>query len=231
MGFGTEIKRLRNDAKVSANKLANLIGIDSERLRKWEQRDIEPKFEDRIKIEKFFGKTLELICKLDKIPSELLLENTNIAQEPAVSYTLNPLLRSRKVATNKPVKYYDTDFAAGQVAFYEDNVISPAYEMNIPAFAGCIAFNVFGDSMETLIKSGSIVFGRKVEDWQSFLEYGQIYGVVMNDERRFLKYIRKHKDSNLFSLKSENENYDTFEIPKNKIHNIWLIEGWMLKRT
>ncbi len=146
----------------------------------------------------------------------------------------NPLIKTIRNHGKEPVKFYDTDFAASNsVIFYEDNVEAPAYTMNIPAFSGCIAFNVFGDSMEALIKSGSIVFGRKLEEWKSFVEFGQIYGVVMKDERRFLKYIRKSKEDpkHCFLLRSENENYDDFEIPKDKIHNLWLIEGWMLKRT
>ena len=41
MGFGIEIKRLREDGGFSAQKLADAIGIDAERLRKWEQKDFE----------------------------------------------------------------------------------------------------------------------------------------------------------------------------------------------
>lgn len=58
--------------------------------------------------------------------------------------------------------------------------------------------------MESRIKSGSIVFARIIE-WKDHLEYGQIYGVVMNDNRRYLKYIRKSKenDKTHFLLRSE----------------------------
>lgn len=63
MGFGKEIKRLRSDAGVSAKKLADLIGVDSERLRKWELYDFEPRAEDQYKIENFFGNNLEDIKK------------------------------------------------------------------------------------------------------------------------------------------------------------------------
>lgn len=162
-----------------------------------------------------------------------------IANEDEVSYLAksklirNPLLKTVRGHGNDPVKYYDKDFAAGSVVFYEDNVEKPAYEMKIPAFSGCIAFNVFGDSMEHLIKGGSIVFGRKLETWRRYLEFGQIYGIVMKDDQRFLKYIRKSLEDarHCFLLKSENARYDDFEIPKEDIHNIWLIEGWMLKRT
>lgn len=132
------------------------------------------------------------------------------------------------------VKFYDVDFAAGDIAFYDDNnTITPAYEMDIPEFAGCTSFRTYGDSMEPAIKSGSILFATIVEDWSSHLEYGQIYGIVCTDKRKYLKYIRKDKDryKSHFLLRSENLAYDDFELPKNKIKAIWLIHGWINKRS
>ena len=111
-------------------------------------------------------------------------------------------------------------------------MINASYTMDIPEFAGTTSFRSYGDSMEPIIKSGSIVFATKIEDWASHLEYGQIYGIVCQDNRRYLKYIRKSKKENShFLLKSENEFYDDFEIPKEKIKNVWLIHGWLNKRT
>ena len=43
--------------------------------------------------------------------------------------------------------------------------------------------------------------------------------------------VYKAKDKTKFLLQSENVKYDDFDIPKDKIHNLWLIEGWMLKTT
>jgi phage repressor protein C with HTH and peptisase S24 domain len=87
--------------------------------------------------------------------------------------------------------------------------------------------------MEPAIKSGSILFGTRVEDWQSHLEYGQIYGIVCTDKRKYLKYIRKDKENPKanFLLRSENQEYDDFELPKTKIKSIWLIHGWINKRN
>lgn len=207
-----DIKTLREKAGMTQQELAGKTGIPQGRIAKWEVRGSVPKADD-------YNKVLAVTSPSKNVPEVIR----------------NPLLKPvRNRGGGKPVKYYDTDFAAGShIIFYEDNIESPAYEMNIPAFAGCIAFNVFGDSMESLIKSGSIVFGRKLEDWRSYIEYGQIYGIVMKDERRFLKYVRKSKKNSIqcFLLRSENEHYDDFEIPKDKIHTLWLIEGWMLKRT
>ncbi|RYD53128.1 MAG: hypothetical protein EOP52_03025 [Sphingobacteriales bacterium] len=103
------------------------------------------------------------------------------------------------------VPYYDYDFIMGDgVGFANGNSEAPVYTMKIQGFPHCISFPTFGDSMESRIKSGSIVFARIIE-WKDHLEYGQIYGVVMNDNRRYLKYIRKSKenDKTHFLLRSE----------------------------
>jgi transcriptional regulator with XRE-family HTH domain len=65
MATGKEIKRLRG--RISAQDAATLIGVDVERLRKWEQRDADPKDTADIKaVEDYFG------CKLSELPK---LEN------------------------------------------------------------------------------------------------------------------------------------------------------------
>lgn len=75
MAFGADIKRLREESRISAQKLADLIGIDAERLRKWEQKDLSPRDQDTKKIEKFFGISLEEIGKLHSIKKFLKVPN------------------------------------------------------------------------------------------------------------------------------------------------------------
>jgi transcriptional regulator with XRE-family HTH domain len=75
MATGKEIKRLResNEKKISVAKAASLIGIDSERLRKWEQRDADPNDSDDIeKVEKYFGVSLDDLKKLDNFQFKII---------------------------------------------------------------------------------------------------------------------------------------------------------------
>lgn len=132
------------------------------------------------------------------------------------------------------IPFYNADFMAGRSdTFYSDGTDHPDYYLDVPEFSGCIAFRAFGDSMEKIIKSSSILFGYKLDDdWRTYLEYGQIYGITMLNGQRYLKYIRRAEDHlNYFLLKSENEKYDDFEVPRNKIKNLWLIQGWIDKRA
>lgn len=131
------------------------------------------------------------------------------------------------------IPFYNSDFMAGNSeTVHADGSDHPDYYMDIPEFSGCTAFRAFGDSMEPIIKSSCILFGTKEEEWNVSLEYGQIYGITMLNGRRYLKYIRRAEDHrNMFLLKSENTTYDDFEIRKDKIKNIWLIQGWIDKRA
>lgn len=83
MAFGTEIKRLRNVHKVSAQVLADAIGIDAERLRSWEKQDLNPRSDDKMAIENYFGMPLELLIKLDKLPK--VPKQSEIMRKPHTS--------------------------------------------------------------------------------------------------------------------------------------------------
>ena len=221
------LKALRTSANMKQDELEHAIGVKRGIVSNWERgaNGIPPKM--AAKISAYFKIPLDDFYKKNlNSPVEIATSEGPITG----SVYKNPLLPANKLGEAE-VPYYDFDFMAGDsVEFYNDSTERPSYTMRIPGFAGCISFPSYGDSMEKLIRRGSILFGRKLEDWHSFLEFGQIYGIVMQDERRFLKYIRKAADpKNRFLLRSENDKYDDFEIPIKKIKNIWLIEGWMLK--
>lgn len=134
--------------------------------------------------------------------------------------------------TEDLVPYYSADFVGGNaVATFDDQTVKPEYYMDIPDFRGCVAFRAYSDSMEPAIRSGSILFGTKLRDISS-IEYGQVYGVILKDGRRMLKYIRKHpsKPDDYFVFSSENSAYDDMEIHKEQVKSLWLIHGHLSKR-
>jgi len=132
------------------------------------------------------------------------------------------------------IPLHNVDFEAGHgIEFYDDIRNSePEYYMDVPDFAGCTAFRSYGKSMEPLIDSGAILFGTKEEDWLDYLEYGQIYGIILNNGRRLLKKVKKSiKGDEYFLLESANKDFDSREIPIRMIKSVWLIHGWLNKRT
>lgn len=163
-------------------------------------------------------------------------DNLPVLNEPSTHLIKTPIKSrvKKKLQSNNLIKFFDIDFAAGDIEFFDDiNTITPAYTMDIPEFNGCYAFRTYNNSMEKLIYSGDILFGTPEDDWFESLEYGQIYGIVCHNKRKYLKYIRKAvgKEDSHYLLKSENPEYDDFTLAKNKIKSIWLIHGWLKKRV
>jgi len=190
-------------------------GIPADRMYKWTKGKGKPKFED---LEKLKG------------IMEIGISSDSIAQEPNIDYGV---ATKNKVNKAGLIPFYNADFIAGNAElYYVDETIYPEYYMDVPEFSGSTAFRAFGDSMEPRIKSGNILFGTKLENWKSHLEFGQIYGITCHNGIRYLKYIRRHENNSThFLLKSENSNYDDMDLPKSDIKNIWLINGWIDKRT
>lgn len=228
--------------KISVTKLVELMGIGRNTFYYQLEKDVEDIDDDfKAGFKKITGDSLESIFEAD------LVQMPNRIAEPVAGYSktlpykqdivtprgfITSVNQNRR-NSNALIPFYNADFMAGAAeVYYEDGTIYPEYYMDVPEFAGCTAFRAYSDSMEKIIRSGSILFGVKVDDWQSHLELGQIYGITTTDFRRYLKYIRANKeDHTKFLLKSENPDYDDFTIPKSKIKNIWLIEGWLDKRT
>lgn len=175
-------------------------------------------------ITKFFATYPEVSTDWLLKNEEPMLKRTDILEEAPLIYD---------ITKKNGVPFYDVDFIAGDLETFDNQSVTPEYYMDIPEFKGCVAFRAYSNSMEEKIVSGSILFGTKIDNWLEHLEYGQIYGIIANDGRRYLKYIRKfiENPSKYFTLKSENKDYDDFEIPKKEIRSIWLINGWLNRTT
>jgi phage repressor protein C with HTH and peptisase S24 domain len=202
---------------ISKNKFYIQTGISNGTLDKKSKLSMDS-------VEKFYSTFPELNPEWILTGKEPMLKNNLLVNEPQDEY---------KITKDKGVPFYDVDFIAGELETFDNQTVVPEYYMDIPEFNGCTAFRAYSDSMEKIIKSGSILFGTKIENWFEHLEYGQIYGVISNDGRRYLKYIRKYvKDpDSYYTLRSENQDYDDFEIPRKNIRSIWLIHGWLNRRT
>lgn len=83
MGFGTDIKRLRQEALFSVQRIADLVGIDAARWRKWEEKDYMPRRDDVVRLEKFFGMDLETLAKQESIKNFLKVPNEDDASQPS----------------------------------------------------------------------------------------------------------------------------------------------------
>ena len=125
--------------------------------------------------------------------------------------------------------YYDVDFCGGFDLVLNDQTYIPAGYINLPQYSKADSWaNITGHSMEPLISNGDIIALRKIENWQTYLLYGEIYG-IMTDEWRTVKRVRKSENPEYIRLEPVNKEYDEQEIPKSIIRGVWQVLGSVKK--
>lgn len=83
MSAGKEIKRLVINARITASKAAKEIGVDADRLRKWMERDADPKDTGDIQaVEAFFGCSLADLSKVDKFQTKSKASKEGLKNDP-----------------------------------------------------------------------------------------------------------------------------------------------------
>ena len=80
---------------------------------------------------------------------------------------------------------------------------------------------VSGDSMAPVINNGDYIAVREVSD-TSIIYWGQIY-VVLLDDYRMVKYLRRHPDDSKVVLRSANPAYDDIDVPKSAIRGLFFV--------
>lgn len=127
------------------------------------------------------------------------------------------------------VPYYDVDFCGGFDMVINDQTYLPAGYINLPQYGKADSWaNITGHSMEPLISNGDIIALRKIDDWQTYILYGEIYG-IMTDEWRTVKRVRKAQNPEYILLEPINKQYDEQEIPKSIIRGVWQVLGSVKK--
>jgi len=121
---------------------------------------------------------------------------------------------------------YNIDATCGDlsrpIVFTEEHIIGHVNLQNVSPTAAIIRAN--GDSMEPHIKDGDWIAVREVFNLKE-IYYGQVY-LVITDEYRMLKYLRKDKDEQHYViLRSENEKYDDIRLAKTSIRNLFIVEN------
>jgi len=237
--FGSRLKYVIELKQLNPNKVSKLAGIHATTIKNYMTDSVKP---DNLKLDivsKVIGVSKNWLLtgegEIDHIYPKSHLEENNMVAEESFVYETAPEGKFPKKKGDKLIPFHEVDFMAGNsVGFFDDiDNEKPAYFMDVPEFYGCKAFRAYSNSMEPIISSGNIILCTKVNEWNVHLEYGQIYGIVCNDGRKYLKKIKKYRDNpkEYFLLESENREFDEFELPLKSIKSVWLIHGWLNRNT
>lgn len=153
-------------------------------------------------------------------------------------YELKEEYRTKEYDTDKEINnqikgvpYYDVEFAAGFEDFTQSQAIQPTSYIQHPFFNGCdYVIRASGQSMAKVIKHGDAIGITKVEAWQEFLPFGEIYAVVTNDNFRMIKVITQglKEDSYTLISKPTDNKKDDFppqQIKKSHILSIFKVQA------
>lgn len=157
------------------------------------------------------GHDLPFAKPAPSLPSQITMEGDDSLQASEMTRNGTPI--------------YDIDVTAGCMElsrqFTRDKIIGAVSIPNVSSDAVIVRVN--GDSMEPEIFDGSFVAIRPITD-PSCIFWGQIYVIVM-DDFRVVKHIRRHADHAMVILRSANDRYDDMEVPREKIRRLYLVEA------
>lgn len=124
------------------------------------------------------------------------------------------------------VPVYDIDVTAGfgplERCFTTDSIMGYISLPQLNNTANERIVRVSGNSMEPSIHDGSYIAIREVQNDTIF--WGQAYVIVLEDYR-MVKIIRKHPDSSKIILHSDNPEYDDIEVNKDKIIGLYKVDA------
>lgn len=114
---------------------------------------------------------------------------------------------------------------------HSPNLIEPSeqYPIKLLPFTdareGDVAIIQTGNSMSPTIPPGSVLLIRKVEDWQEYFGYGNIYVLWLRDGRRITKEVRRYypDPKNYVWCVSYNPDVADEELPRNLIRGVWKV--------
>ncbi len=145
----------------------------------------------------------------------------NVSKDWLRGLSENPV-PAATVAPGTPV--FDIDVTAGFAElsrlFTADRVIG---YINLPQVSKeCAVVRVSGDSMVPVVNPDSLVAISR-SDSRSNIFWGQIYVVVL-DDYRMVKFVRRHQDESKVVLHSANPDYDDMIVDRDSIRALYLVE-------
>ena len=129
------------------------------------------------------------------------MEYENRDEDEERERTEIPILITNEMSKDVLVPYYDVDFAGGWSSEELFSQYKPSFFITIPDFKRAeLACNLIGNSISQRIKSGSIIGLRKVNDWQTYFPTNEVYAVVMRNNLRTVKLVRRAKEKGFIDL-------------------------------
>ena len=204
-----DLKRFRSANNITQSELAKYLGVGQSFISQIEKGDrpLPVEYIGKILANKGWGNA-----------GWLLTGEGDMLKTAPSSYSVS--------VTHRGVPYYDVDFIGGFDVVLNDQSRNPDYYIDFPAYNKADAWaNITGHSMEPLISHGDMIALKKIEDWQNYILYGEVYGIVTSEYRTVKKVRKSAKGEDYLRLVPVNPEFDEQDIHKSIVLGVFQIIG------
>lgn len=222
------LKYLRKSKGFTQAQLAEKIGLKRSLIGAYEEGRSEPRLATLLHLAHFFEVNIDALVSTDLSDPEAL-KTGNIPDTIGRSLRILPIAVDRdsdqELSTLVPVKA-----SAGYLNGYGDvDYIEqlPRFDLPFPELSGDRSYRVFqirGDSMLP-VPPGAYVICTYVQDW-SGVRNDDCYVLVTRSEGVVYKRVINELNKGLFRLKSDNPEYETYEVPVSDVVEVWRAVGY-----
>lgn len=230
MMLGNKIKQLRLSHKLTLDELASklnelypdTVNFNKGKLSKWENNKEEPKLSSVRLLADFYNVTIDSLYKSNSFDTPY--KDINYIYNKLDPYNKTKLYnyaekqleqQEQESLNSKVIPMVGKAAANPNVLEYGDVDIEQQSFSHVPEGADC-AIYIQGDSMEPLIKDGSIVFYKRQED----VESGEIAVVEINGDGATCKRVIKDYGNKQIILRSVNDRYEDRVLHDEKVRII-----------
>lgn len=209
------IKYIMSTSRLNQSAFARRLGVDSPYISKI--------MSGRLAISEGFINRIAIDMGVSK---QWLKYGTDVPfPKPTHAATIEARVNPEPAAElHSGIPVYDVDATAGSAELSrmltDDRVIG---YVDLPQVnPECVIIRVSGDSMSPSINNGSFVAIRPVSA-TGIIFWGQIY-VVVTENYRMVKYLRRHDNPDYVVLHSDNPAYDDIDMPRSDIQDLYIVE-------
>lgn len=226
--LGLNIKHLRKVRGLTQDQLADKIGVNRAMIGSYEEGRAVPKLQALQVISHYFNVSIDNLVNKDLGSGKNRKDNNHsidIAGKGLRVLTTLVDRNNEELITLVPVKA-----SAGYTKGYSDpDFIEtlPRFNLPLPELGKertYRAFQVEGNSMRP-IPSGSYIVCAYIQNWNE-VKNGKTYVVVTKDDGVVYKRLYSN-DGNTMILKSDNLEYDPYDMPVNAVSEIWKALGYI----
>lgn len=160
------------------------------------------------------------------VSKQWLVDGTDVPYpKPTHTSHINASVMPETTSDNgRGIAVYDIDVTAGSVELSRMLTVDRIMGyVDMPQVnPECLIVRVSGDSMKPAIPNGSFIAIRPVST-DGIIFWGQIY-VVVTDNYRMVKYLRRHPDDDKVVLHSDNADYDDIDMSRSEIQGLYIVE-------